>query len=480
MVSLNVGLRQRPSGILTFEGAPAKLISPLAQLKRLVMACMLWEDQFYIDGESSADQIAAAVKAVNGQEAAHVAIYAREEAKLRHVGLLIVREMARNAHQRLFVSKTLERIIQRPDELAEFLLIYDANYARGSGKDPQPLSAQVKKGLAAAFRKFNEYQLAKYNREGLVRLKDVLFLSHAKPKDGVKGFNRARRKALREGKVEPSMALGEGSHLFHKLVMDTLDVPDTWETNLSAGKEKGETFLRLMEEGKLGALALLRNLRNMKDANVAKETVGGYLQKADLSRVLPFRFIAAAAAVPEWEDVIEPALIRCMGEGQSLVDGPTAILVDVSGSMVVKLSGKSQMSRMDAACGIAILAREIFQSVMVAAFSTSPHSLPPRRGFALRDAIIGSHAVGGGTDTGLAISTLNQKTAAATPYARLIVITDEQTYTAYPDPLPGSKAYVINVGAYQNGVGYGRWTHIDGFSEATLKFILALEAEEAS
>jgi 60 kDa SS-A/Ro ribonucleoprotein len=69
-----------------------------------------------------------------------------------------------------------QRVIQRADELAEFLAIY---WAEGK----QPLSAQVKKGLAAAFVKFDEYALAKYDRAGAVRLRDVLFLSHAKPVD---------------------------------------------------------------------------------------------------------------------------------------------------------------------------------------------------------------------------------------------------------------------------------------------------------
>ena len=48
-------------------------------------------------------------------------------------------------------------------------------------------------------------------------------------------------------------------------------------------------------------------------------------------------------------------------------------------------------------------------------------------------------------------------------------------------PAPQAKhAYMINVASYQNGVGYGDgWLHIDGFSEAVLRYIVALEAEAA-
>ena len=64
--------------------------------------------------------------------------------KLRHAPLLLVREMARHATHRALVAETLERVIQRADELSEFVAIY---WSDGRA----PLSAQVKKGLAAAF-----------------------------------------------------------------------------------------------------------------------------------------------------------------------------------------------------------------------------------------------------------------------------------------------------------------------------------------
>jgi hypothetical protein len=35
--------------------------------------------------------------------------------------------------------------------------------------------------------------------------------------------------------------------------------------------------------------------------------------------------------------------------------------------------------------------------------------------------------------------------------------------------------YVINVASYKNGVGYGRWTHIDGWSESVVEYIRTLE-----
>ena len=58
-------------------------------------------------------------------------------------------------------------------------------------------------------------------------------------------------------------------------------------------------------------------------------------------------------------------------------------------------------------------------------------------------------------------------------YDRLIVLTDEQAH----DTVPGSigNGYVVNVASYKNGVGYGKWTHIDGWSEAVVEYIRELE-----
>jgi len=58
---------------------------------------------------------------------------------------------------------------------------------------------------------------------------------------------------------------------------------------------------------------------------------------------------------------------------------------------------------------------------------------------------------------------------------RLIVITDEQSRDPVPDPL--GVGYMINVASFKNGIGYGAWHHIDGWSEAVIDYIKAYEAD---
>lgn len=434
MARLNILRIPTPWGARTHEGAPARDISTELQLRRAVLACLLWENQFYEGGVEIAGRIQSLVPKVKAETVAALAVEARGKMKLRHAPLLLIREMARLKTHREFVSQTLEQVIQRADELAEFVAIY--------WKDGKvPLSAQAKKGLAKAFRKFDEYQLAKYDRSGPIRLRDVLFLCHAKPHDVQQA---ARWKRLIEGELK---------------------TPDTWEVALSSGGEKRGAWERLLRERKLGALALLRNLRNMQQVGVEESLVIESLENMNTARVLPFRFLAAARYVPQWEGPIERAMLSSL-TNQEKLPGRTVLLADVSGSMVSALSSRSEMMRTDAAYGLAILLREICEKAIVFTFSDKLVEVPARRGFALRDAMDVSQPHNG-TYLGAALEKIREK------YDRLIVITDEQAYDRVPGPR--GRGYVMNVASNKNGVGYGAWTHIDGWSEAVVEYIHSLE-----
>lgn len=437
MVRLNTFLRA-----LTHEGAPSRQLAPVQALQRTLMSCLLWEDQFYEDGVAIADRIKALVPLVAPREVAQLAVRAREEMKLRHAPLLVAREMARLPSHRALVAETLARIIQRPDEMTELLAIYWADsLGPQQQRKRQPVSAQVKKGLAKAFGKFDAYQLAKYDREGPVRLRDVLFLVHARPKD-------AAQEAV-----------------WKQLVDGELPSPDTWEVALSAGADKRASFERLLDEKRLGALALLRNLRLMQQAGVPRATIADAIAAMRTDRVLPYRFITAARHAPDFEPELEAAMLRSI-KGHARLPGRTRLLIDVSGSMFAALSAKSEMTRADAACGLAVLAREVCDEVEIFTFSDAVVKVPPRRGFALRDAILGSQPHSG-TYLGRAVQEVDRKGD------RLIVFTDEQSHD--PVPSPRARGTMVNVASYQHGVGYGPWTRVDGFSEAVIAWIAAQE-----
>ncbi|HXC26371.1 MAG TPA: TROVE domain-containing protein [Stellaceae bacterium] len=434
----------------THEGAPAaRNLTIEQQLRRSVLSCLLWEREFYEDGQSIADRIVALAEQASPPVVAALAIEARNAFNLRHAPLLLLAALAKTGAGTRLVSETIAATVQRADELSEFLAIYWRN-----GKTP--LSAQVKKGLALAFKKFDAYQLAKYDRGNVIRLRDVLFLSHAKP------------------------ANDDQQLLWKQLVDNELSAPDTWEVGLSGGADKKGTFERLICERKIGYLALLRNLRNMVNAGCDL----GLMQEAILARkgaerVLPFRYVAAARACPMLEPAIDDALRASIAE-MAPFSGLTVVLVDVSASMDARLSARSDLTRKDAAAALAAI---LPGKVRMFSFADQVIELPPRRGMAAIDAI--RHSQNGGTRLFDAIETVNREVA----YDRLIVITDEQAFPANADllrgneqnarrtcPAPNGTGYMINVASYRNGVGYGPWCHIDGFSEQVLRFIAEQEA----
>jgi Mg-chelatase subunit ChlD len=164
-------------------------------------------------------------------------------------------------------------------------------------------------------------------------------------------------------------------------------------------------------------------------------------------------------------------MFRSLEGRASTLRGHTVLLVDVSGSMEAPLSRRSEMRRTDAAYGLAILLREIAEKVTIYTFSDEAKLVPSRRGMALRDALDASQPHSG-TYLGKALSHVEAENRAGCD--RLIVITDEQSHDSVP--APRGKGYVINVASNRNGVGYGPWTHVDGWSEAVVDYIAELEA----
>jgi hypothetical protein len=459
----------------THEGAVAARINPVEQLRRSVMANMLWEDEFYEEGQSIAKRIqetvAEILKQKNGpQTVADIAYEARTQMKLRHVPLLLVAALihANTKEIRALVAGTIARVIQRPDEMGELISLYwNANKQNDGSSVIQSrkmLPSQVKKGLGEAFRKFDAYALGKYNSDAAaVKLRDVLFLAHVKP--------------LTEEQVV----------LWKKLTEKTLESPDTWEVALSGGADKKETFTRLLNEEKLGALALLRNLRNMQQAGVDESLIREGLGKMKTERVLPFRFISAAKYAPQLEPQLEETMFRCLA-AQEKLSGKSILIVDCSGSMHGPISGKSELDRLSAAAALAMLLREVCEEVAV--YATAGDDLrrthatiliPPRRGFGLRDLLsyerTSGKIGGGGIFLKEVIEYVRKEEKGKAD--RIIVITDEQDCDLVNKPASakpfGKNNYLINVASFKNGIGYGDWVHIDGWSEAIVDYIERFE-----
>lgn len=400
--------------------------TPLEELRRAVSTCLLFENTFYEIGNDLAVRIAGLCQQVGNEEIAALAQQARTDLKLRHVPLFLCVQLARKRWNRL--APVLTAVIQRPDELAEFLSLYWQ-------PKRQPLSKQVKKGLALAFQKFSAFQLAKWNRPDAVKLRDVLFMCHAKPKDQ------------------------EQDATWKRLIAGTLDVPDTWEVALSGGADKKATFERLLSEKKLGYMALLMNVRNMSESGVQQELVERALREgAKGSKALPFRFIAAYKHAPQYAQALSDAMELAV---EGILPGTTALVVDVSGSMLEALSGKGETKRWEAAAGLTVLLRKLCASCRVFTYSTSICEVPGLRGMGLVEVI--KTSVGGGTNTAAALACVRQT---CPELQRVILLTDEQSHDGII-PNWARYGYLINVAPYKPGLETNRhgWARINGWSD---------------
>jgi hypothetical protein len=427
-----------------------------ATLRRLVMTCLLWEKNAYCDGQEVVSNIKALVPQV--PNVGDIAVEARYGQKLRHVPLMIVREMARNHMPG--VAETLAKVCNRPDEMSEFVAMYWAD----NGKK-RTLSAAIKRGLAKAFDKFDEYQLAKYNQlDQEVKLRDVLFLCHAKP-------------------------TGDRHDLYKRLIANELKTPDTWEVGMSAAKgvvEKRAVWERLIENKKLPAFAFLKNLRNMQEAGVSRNAMAQAFANCKVDMLLPIDFLKARKYAPDWTREIEDLMYRCAKTWPRL-SGFSTLVIDVSGSMAQSLSGKSEFTRMDAAAAMAVLAAECCDHVSIYATAGNDSSrkhdtkkVESLRGFALADKILHEkdRLGGGGIFTRQVCDFIKGKEEAPD---RLMIFSDSQDcdHPGSGQPKPhGKRNYIIDVSSESHGVNYkGVWTaEISGWSEQFLKFVASMES----
>jgi len=424
-------------------------LAPRERLMRAVATCLLFEDTFYESGSEIAANIRDLAGQVDLATIAEIAQIARTDLRLRHAPLFLLVQMAKRRGGAL-TANAIAETIARPDELCELVALYFIEAGRETGTlGHTKIPAAMKRGLAAAFTKFDAYQLSKWDRaDRLVKLRDVLFLCHAKPKDAAQ------------------------AETWKKLIDGSLPAADTWEVAISRGDDKRETWTRLLNGRKLGYMAVLMNLRNMSEAGVDTALVRkAILDGAARGRALPFRYVAAAKAAPQFADALSDAMVSAI---KGKLDGTTLLVIDVSGSMVgAPLSMRSMLDRLDAAGALAIYLRELCPEVRVFAFSNDVTEMPNLRGLGLHGALRDTQH--GGTMLAQALKTLRDKGIGG---ARTIVVTDEQAHDGIVAPWT-EHAYLVNVAPYKPGLDVSQgWHRVSGWSERIVDWIAYEETSQ--
>jgi hypothetical protein len=322
---------------LSANGNLQAVKDPAQILFETLVSTLYGQDTYY---ESSNDKVKRMVTALtqvvdrHGEKGAryalNVARFAREEMFIRTMPIVMTVELAKILRAKNIqlegFKDAVAYLIQRADELTD---LYAYALTVFGSKDKIPLA--IKKGVASAFNKFDAYQLGKYNRQEGLTFKDLLRIVHPKPADLIH------------------------AEIFNKIMQESLEAPYTWEVELSANgqkdkaeqKSKAQLWTELITRtgsGSLGYMALLRNLRNMKEAGISDETwmvVANRIKDpigVSKSKQLPFGFINAYDIAKQ--SSVPQVILNALTEAAelSLKNMPELgkrvwIILDCSGSM---------------------------------------------------------------------------------------------------------------------------------------------------
>lgn len=319
-----------------------------------VLTSFFNEKKFYGDNSQEMKETIVAAIRKDAVFVAKLAVFARREFHMRTVAHVLVAHLAHEVEGKPYTRAATKAVCLRGDDATEILACYLSEFGK-------PVPNALKKGLADAMTGFDEYTLAKYKGEGKqVKMRDVLCICRPTPKDE------------------------QQSDLWKRLLNGELKTPYTWETELSAKGNTAEVWEQLIDSGKVGYMALLRNLRNILQANP------GNVEKAlatiedpaavRRSRQLPFRYLSAYKQVANSADsrvldALENAA-EAACENAPKLKGKTVIAVDVSGSMGDTISEKSDVRCSEIAMLLGMMAGRMCERYVLYTFDTEIRKVP--------------------------------------------------------------------------------------------------------
>jgi TROVE domain len=488
-----------PSGT-THEGAPGYARDAKSELFLLAVAHM-GDGSFYESAPERDTRFCGLVHQVATADPEWMAAFIpwlRGEANMRTAAVVAAAETAKAllAAGKPGGRKVIASALQRADEPGELLAYWHARHGRAI---PKP----VKRGLAdACVKLYTEYALGKYDTASHgYRFADIIDLTHpvtGKPWQGdlfKHALDRRHGHAddipvslpmLRANAALRAEAAGNPGVLLDADALKAVGM--TWEDVLSLGGDKlpkRDLWTALIPS--MGIFALVRNLRNFDDANVADDVaaqVAVTLTTPEViakSRMFPFRFLAAYRAAPSlrWAYPLEKAVNLSLANVPAL-PGRTLILIDRSGSMFDTISARSGLNRADTAAlfGAALAIR--CEHADLVQFGTGSQPVQFRAADSVLK-VVERFGNMGGTNTADAV----RRHLRAGFHSRVVIITDEQAWGGWHggDPLaciPADvPAYTWNLAGYQHGHGpsgsQNRHT-FGGLSDTSFRMIPALEA----
>ncbi|MGW7403858.1 TROVE domain-containing protein [Streptomyces sp. NPDC054833] len=491
----------------TYEGGRGHERDARSELFLLAVANFVSQRTFYESGADRDDRFAALVRELAVTDPSWTAGllgWLRGEGNIRTAAIVGAAEyvkarLAAGVTEGPANRQVIASVLRRPDEPGELLAYWTATYGRTV---PKP----VKRGVADAVRRlYHGKSLLKYDTASKgYRFGDILNLVHAAP-DPDKPWQGELFQYALDRRHNPDTAVPPASNSVltaHRELMAVpvrkrravVTAPDgaerlaaagiTWEA--LAGWLQGPMDKAAWEAviPSMGAMALVRNLRNFDEAGVSDEVAARVAAKISdpaevaRSRQYPFRYLAAYQHAPSlrWAYPLEQALGHSLANVPAL-PGRTLVLVDRSGSMWARLSDRSELNRADAAAifGTALAVRAADADLVE--FGTTSRRLTFDKGESVLK-ILGRFGDLGGTDTTSAIR------AHYRGQDRVLIVTDEQyAYNVHGDPTEqvpaGVPVYTWNLAGYRAGhgpSGKGNRHTFGGLSDAAFRMVPLLEA----
>jgi len=490
-----------------YEGEKVYRLPPEIELYQRVLTNLVGEDKYYTSGSEDFEDLRSIIQEVLSTDPKFVlqlANYARNYMNLRSVPILLLLESSLHDGAKPYVREYVPKIVKRADELVEVISLF--NLLVGNIGDESPkgsLPASLKKGLADTFENFDEYQLNKYKKG----LKDVLRITHPKPKDSYR--NQLYRYLIYDEVGEELKQIRALKQLLAKEKFDEEAVElireshATWEIAISKFGNKAEVWDAL----ELPFMAGLRNLRNLLECGAYKalERVLSMLkdEKAVLrSKQFPFRFFSAYREISETygyvsyeykQEVLRALEIALFLSIKNLpkLDGKTAIIVDTSGSMRSPISENSVVEYIDISTLMGAISQYISDESLVVAFATTAKIVDVDRdsGIIQNMAKIRSTYVGSGTYVEEALKLLEKNDFVPD---RILLFSDMQVYSKgymssvvesvnrYLAKNKTTKFYSFDLAGYGTSIQPAQKQRVflfSGWSEKMLEYIAMAEKE---
>lgn len=313
-----------------YAGGEAFTESPKLEIVSILLTSFV-QDQFYRGKEEGMGRLIKLIEDLNDPEfVAKAILFARREFGMRSISHVGAVEIAKNVKGKCWTKRFFKRVIYRPDDMLEILARYTQLYGK-------PIPNAVKKGFRERLLGFDEYQVAKYAKKRAVwSLHDVVNLVHPADTPAIK--------KLMAGTLTPADTWETGQTQAGQAVAD---IEDGQEKAKKKAELKAENWKSLIDTGKLGYFALLRNLRNLAE-QVDEGTLDSALdllvdaKRIKKSLVLPFRFMTATYAIAytpmngKKQRKIQGAIAKALEisvDNIPELPGDTLVAIDVSGSM---------------------------------------------------------------------------------------------------------------------------------------------------